>query len=90
MKITIETQFNPGDIVWRKNLATNEATQVKITRVHVYAFTDEEGKLSYVEMYHHDGETAPMCNIPGHIAANNAFATKEEADACIYPENDKD
>lgn len=80
MKLTIETQFNPGDIVWRKNLATNEAKQVKITRVDVFVHL-EDGKQSYVEMYH-DGEPGPMCNIPGEVSANNAFATKEDADAC--------
>ena len=80
MKLTIETQLNPGDTVWRKNLVTNEAEQVKITRVDVYVFIDE-GEQSYLEMYH-DGEDGPMCNIPGEISANNAFATKEDADAC--------
>lgn len=90
MKLTIETLFNPGDTVWRKNLVTNEAKQVKITHVDVYVFL-EEGKQSYLEMYH-DGEAGPMCNIPGKVSPNNAFATREEADACpcYILENDKD
>ncbi len=80
MKLSIETRFNPGDKVWRKNLVTNEAEQVKIDRVDVYAFF-EKGEQSYVETYH-AGTAGPMCNIPGQVDANNAFATKEDADAC--------
>lgn len=80
MKLSIETRFNPGDKVWRKNLVTNEAYQVEIERVDVYAFF-EKGKQFYVETYH-DGTAGPMFNIPGQVGANNAFATKEDADAC--------
>lgn len=80
MKVEIEIEFKPGSVVWRKNLVTNEAYQVTITRVDVYYFL-EEGKESYCVMYHAENE-GPMCNIPGKVDANNAFATKEEADAC--------
>ena len=41
MKIELETEFKPGDVVWRKNLVTNEARQVTITRVDVYYFLKE-------------------------------------------------
>ncbi len=34
MKITIETEFNPGDVVCRKNLVTNEAEQTKMNELH--------------------------------------------------------
>ena len=80
MKLTIETRFNPGDTVWRKNLVTNEASQVTISRLDVYFFA-EEGKQDYCVMYHATDDT-PMCNVPGRVSATQAFATKEEADAC--------
>lgn len=80
MKVELETQFNPGDVVWRKNLATNEAYQVTITHVDVYFFAKKE-KQSYCVMYHSEGD-GTMCNLPGQVDANNAFATKEDADAC--------
>lgn len=80
MKLSIETKFNPGDKVWRKNLVTNEAEQVQIERVDVLVSFIKGGQ-SYVEMYHSEDATA-MCNIPGQVDANNAFATKEDADAC--------
>jgi len=79
MKVEIETQFNPGDVVWRKNLVTNEAHQTTIIHVDVYFFAEKD-KQSYCVMYH-DGE-GPMCNLPGKVDAGNAFSTKEEADAC--------
>ena len=41
MKVEIETRFNVGDTVWRKNLVTNEAYQVKISRLDVYFFAGE-------------------------------------------------
>jgi hypothetical protein len=81
MKINIETKFNIGDKVWRKNLVTNEASQVEITRVDVYYFFEENGKENYCVMYHVKGDTT-MCNISNKVDANNAFATQEEADAC--------
>lgn len=80
MKVEIETRFNVGDTVWRKNLVTNEAYQVKISRLDVYFFAGE-GKSNYCVMYHVDGDT-PMCNLPDKVKAGDAFATKEEADAC--------
>ena len=80
MKITIETEFNPGDVVCRKNLVTNEAEQTKIERVTFYAFIDKD-KTSYAITYS-DGTAALMCNIPGEVGPNNAFATKEDADSC--------
>ena len=80
MKLSIETKFNPGDKVWRKNLVTNETSQVTISRLDVYFFA-EEGKQDYCVMYHVADDT-PMCNVPGRVSANQAFATKEEADAC--------
>ena len=80
MKVQLETRFNPGVVVWRKNLVTNEASQVTITHVDVYFFADKE-KHSYCVMYHVDGE-GPMCNLPDKVDANNAFATKGDADAC--------
>lgn len=81
MKLSIETRFNPGDKVWRKNLVTNEAEQVEIVRVDVLVSFIEGGQ-SYVEIYHSEDADAGMCNIPGQVDANNAFATKEDADAC--------
>ena len=80
MKIAIETEFNPGDVVWRKNLVTNEAEQIKIERVTFYAFIDKD-KTSYAITYH-DGTGGIMCNIPGKVDPNNAFSTKEDADLC--------
>lgn len=80
MKLSIETRFNPGDKVWRKNLVTNEAEQVQIERVDVLVSFIKGGQ-SYVEMYHSE-DAIVMCNIPGQVDANNAFATKEDADAC--------
>ena len=80
MKLSIETRFNPGDKVLRKNLVTNEAEQVQIERVDVLISFIKEGQ-SYVEIYHSADATC-MCNIPGQVDANNAFATKEEADSC--------
>lgn len=80
MKVELEYDFKPGDVVWRKNLVTNEAYQVTITRVDVFYFHDEKGE-SYCVLYHADGE-GPMCNLPGSVDANNAFASKEDADAC--------
>ncbi len=80
MKVELETRFNPGDVVWRKNLVTNEASQVTISRLNVCFFA-EEGKQSYCVMYHVADDT-PMCNLPDQVSANQAFATKEEADAC--------
>ena len=81
MKLTIETRFNPGDTVWRKNLVTNETEQVEIDRADVLVSFIEGGQ-SYVEIYHSEDVNAGMCNIPGKVDANNAFATKEDADAC--------
>lgn len=81
MKIEIETEFNPGDVVWRKNLVTNEASQVTISRMDVYFFA-ENGKQSYCVLYHGEDGEGPLCNLPGKVDANNAFATKEAADAC--------
>jgi len=87
MKMSIETKFNPGDKVWRKNLVTNEAEPVQIERVDVFVSFIEGGQ-SYVEIYHSEDATG-MCNIPGQVDANNAFATKEDADACpAYNPND--
>lgn len=80
MKVELETKFSPGDVVWRKNLVTNEAYQVTITHVDVFFFAKKE-KQSYCVMYHSEGD-GPMCNLPGQVDANNAFATKEDADAC--------
>ena len=80
MKVELEIEFKPGDVVWRKNLVTNKAYQVTITRVSALYFM-ENGTESYCIMYH-AGNDGPMCNIPGKNNANNAFATKEEADAC--------
>ena len=79
MKVELETRFNPGDVVWRKNLVTNEAHQTRITHVDVYFFAEKD-KQSYCVMYH--DEEGYMCNLPGEVSAGNAFATKEEADAC--------
>lgn len=80
MKIEFEFEFKPGDVVWRKNLVTDKAYQVTITRVTVI-YGLEKGKESYCVMYH-TGDDGPMCNIPGKVDANNAFATEEAADAC--------
>ena len=80
MKVELDIQFKPGDVVWQKNLVTNEASQITIRRVTVYFFIEEDGRQSYSVMYH-TGECI-LYNIPGKIEANNAFATKEEADAC--------
>lgn len=80
MKYEVETQFNVGDKVWRKNLVTNVAEQFIITRIDVYLFIEND-KESYVVLYH-DGFGMISTNINGKIEANNAFATKEEADAC--------
>ena len=80
MKIEIEFEFKPGDVVWRKNLVTNEVYQVTITRVSVMYYLDKD-KESYCVLYHTENN-GPMCNIPGKVEANSAFATKEEADAC--------
>ena len=88
MKIAIKTQFNIGDVVWRKNLVTNEAYQVTISRLAVF-FNAEANKESYGVMYYVDGDSS-MFNIPNRVQANNAFATKEDADACppYDPAND--
>lgn len=80
MKVEFEFDFKPGDVVWRKNLVTDEATQVIITRVSVIYSLDNKEE-NYCVMYHTEND-GPMCNIPGEVGANNAFATKEEADAC--------
>lgn len=79
MKVELETRFNPGDVVWRKNPVTNEAHQTTITHVEVYFFAEKD-KQSYYVIY--KDEEGPMCNLPGKVSAENAFATKEEADAC--------
>jgi hypothetical protein len=79
MKIEIEIRFKPGDVVWRKNLVTNEAYQVTITRVSVFYYLEKEPE--YIVLYH-VGDGQAMTCIPGKVDANNAFATKEEADAC--------
>ena len=79
MKVEMEIRFKPGDVVWRKNLVTNEASQVTIT--HVSAYYCREKEPSYVVMYH-TGDGMPMTSLPGKVSANDAFATKEEADAC--------
>ena len=80
MKVELDIRFKPGDVVWRKNLVTNEAYQVTIERVTAYFLMDAD-EQSYLVLYHINGDT-PMANSPGKVDANNAFATKEEADAC--------
>lgn len=80
MKVNIETRFNVGDVVWRKNLVTNEASQVTISRLDVYFFAGER-KTNYCVLYHVEGDT-PMCNLPDKVSPGQAFVTKEEADAC--------
>jgi len=50
MRVELETQFNPGDVVWRKNLVTNEAYQVTITHVNVLFFAKKD-KQGYCVMY---------------------------------------
>ena len=80
MKLNIETQFNIGDKVWRKNLVTNEAYETTITDITLCGSVLKNGTVSWAIMYH-NGE-GPMVNISGRVDANNAFATKEEADAC--------
>ena len=79
MKVEMEIRFKPGDVVWRKNLVTNEASQVTITHVSAHYYMDK--KPGYIVLYHTE-DGMPMTSIPGKVDANNAFATKEEADAC--------
>lgn len=84
MKHEIEVQFEVGDVVWHKNLATNEAIQTKIKSYQ--AIINSDGSSCVI--YHTEGQ-CPIVNIIGKPSSTNVFATKEECDSwnAYVPDN---
>ena len=76
MKHEIEVQFEVGDIVWHKNLVTNEAIQTKITDYQAII----QGDGSKCVLYHTE-DGSPIVNVIGRPSNTNVFATKEECDS---------
>ena len=69
--------FDVGDVVYHKNLFTNETLKTKISRYHIMVFSDgDKGVLYYTEDNYY------CFVIEGKTSAADVFATKEECDAC--------
>lgn len=76
MKHEIEVQFVPGDTVWHKNLATNEAMETKVKSYQAIISSDgSKGILYRLE------DESPTFVIVGEVRNTGLFATKEECDA---------
>ena len=84
MKHEIEVQFEVGDVVWHKNLATNEAIQTKIKSYQAIINSDGSSCVIY-----HTEDQCPIVNIIGKPSNTNVFATKEECDSwhAYVPDN---
>lgn len=78
MKYDIDVQFKVGDVVWHKNLVTNEAIKTKVSRFQAMIFDDGSKCVLY-----HTEDGYPIVNIIGKPSNTNVFATKEECDS--YP-----
>jgi hypothetical protein len=78
MKYDIDVQFKVGDVVWHKNLVTNEAIKTKVSRFQAMIF-DDGGKC----VLYHLEDGSPVVNVVGRPCNTNVFATKEECDS--YP-----
>lgn len=78
MKHEIEVQFEVGDVVWHKNLVTNEAIQTKIKLYQAIINSDGSSCVIY-----HTEDQNHIVNIIGKPSNTNVFATKEECDS--YP-----
>ena len=76
MKHEIEVPFEAGDVVWHKNLVTNEAIQTKVVSYQAIINSDD----SKCVLYHTEDET-PIVNIIGRPKCSDLFATKEECDS---------
>jgi hypothetical protein len=78
MKHEIDIEFEIGDVVWHKNLATNEAVQTKVKSYRAIIVSDGSKCVIY------DTEDGfPIMNIIGEHKSSDLFATKEECDS--YP-----
>ena len=84
MKHEIEVQFEVGDVVWHKNLVTNEAIQTKIKSYQSIINSDGSSCVIY-----HTEDQCPIVNIIGKPSNTNVFATKEECDSwhAYVPDN---
>ena len=84
VNIKIKNVFEVGDVVYHKNLFTNETLKTKISNYHIMVFGDDSKGVLY------DTEDNFHCFvIEGKTSAGDVFATKEECDACpsYKPEN---
>ncbi len=79
MKHEIEVQFEVGDVVWRKDLITNEAKKTKIRGYQAMVQGSEKGESKCV-LYHTE-DCYPTVNIEGKPSNTDLFATKEECDS---------
>lgn len=74
----ITIPFEVNDIVWHKNLVTNEAMQATVKTYT--AMIDSNGTKCVL---YHLSDGSPVMNIIGKPKNTDAFATKEECDS--YP-----
>ena len=78
MEEKINIEFKVNDVVWHKNLVTNEAMKTKIKWYKGVVCSDG----SKCVIYHTEDGTIAV-NIEGRPNNTNIFATKEECDS--YP-----
>ena len=65
----INIPFQVGDVVWHKNLVTNEAIQTVVE--------------SYTAIIHSDGSKYVLFHLADKTTCVNVFATKEECDSYL-------
>lgn len=72
----IEIPFAVGDVVWRKNLFTNESIQTTVKQFTAMISSDGSKCIMYFT-----GDNTTAINVVGRPSAGSLFATKEECDA---------